>query len=182
MTMTSEILTQEQADKAVVHAQAFLSEIKGAMDKAVGGVGYIVFAGLDKFFDLLTNDDENMGYLAYNHPDNGFMKTDLMEHATLDEWHEILQDPAHFTSADIGFFDVKSSRRSLMILVAQQVTTNIPQDKDAAKFHVLRNIGNVFMGAQFYQGAYPGFQLVYADYTLEEPFETMDMSSYLLVD
>ena len=180
MTMTSEILTQEQADKAVAHARAFLSEIKSAMDKAVGGVGYIVFAGLDKFFDLLTNTDENMGYLAYNHPDNGFIRTDLLQHYTLAEWQEILTDPSRYTSADISFFDVKSSGRSLLIMVAQQATTNIPGDPEQAKRHVLHAIGNVFMGAQFYHRGYPGFQLVYADYTLEEPEESPDMSSYLV--
>ena len=175
-----DMLTNEQAIKAQAFAADFLDQISKAMDGDHKGAGYMAFAGLDKFYDLLTNTDENMGYIVYNHPDNGHIGTDLMMGATLAEWTDILTDPSRFTSKDISFFDVDSSRRSFLIMVAQKVTTNIPKNPADVRLHVLRAIGNVFMGAQFYFEGFPGFQLVYIDLTLEEPLETKDMSSYLV--
>lgn len=176
--MTIKIITDQSVNEQ--RAKEFFAHIDEVMNRQGFPINVLAFAVIDKIYDLVSNVDTGVGYVVSNSPENGIVSTDLFNGCSYEEYAGVINDVYKYTSADVSFFDIESSRKTFLFILGQQVLSNLPNTWPEAVLHVKRNVASLFNGFNFYKVR---FELVYLDHNLmdEEYYSTPDLGDLLVV-
>ena len=155
----------------------FLNRINRVMNNQPSG-NHCALAAVNELYEILTEVSNSHGWKVCVDTVPG-LDFDLFDGVTREEWDALIEG-CDQDLTNLNTNSIEAARKAFMEILVLQVLTNVPEDIDKAKYHILANIASVFNGMNIPKIS---FALTYTDYDMfDGDFgETPNLADYLVV-
>lgn len=141
-------------------AQKFIERLRKAMDNQPSN-NHCALAAMNELYEIFTEVSNSFGWKVSVDTVPG-LDFDLFDGVTREEWDALIEG-CDQDLTNLNTNSIEASRKAFMETLVLQVLTNVPEDIEKAKYHILANIASVFNGMNIPKLS---FALTYTDYDM----------------
>lgn len=110
--------------------------------------GSVAYKFLDNFFDWITVDTRDFGYMVSYWSEDTPLIEDIFVDAGYANYRKMVDQPSLVDQDDLGFMTKEQAAMAFWNVLAKQITLSFPMhDMDKAKLHIESAVAGMFTGA-----------------------------------